>query len=178
MRWNRFAQQAQGPSSSLPLMGEVAAAQYLACRPGLLREENQDPMAWERPRRLLDRAAAFWLTHAWLEHQQTQKGLVLFSPRPSGTALRVFWMGPGEQVGNPWEGPPVLLEQLGFAIDAIQAYGALAVPYVIEDGWLNRSYGAAVVRAHWEHCCYQKAQALEEGLVFCGPSEEAERRRF
>lgn len=178
MHWKPFVQQAQASGSLLPLMDAGAAEHYLQCRAGLLREEQKDSATWQRPRRLLDRSAAFWLTHAWFKAGARTRGLAWLAPQPGQPHLRAFWLGGKDVLGNPWDAPTVLVQRLGFAVDAVEAYGALVVPGVVTDAQLKRLYGLPTVRARWQHHAQEKAQALQAGMLPCVPAPSETRERF
>lgn len=179
MRWHSLAHDVETSGSLLPLAGVTAAEAYLSCRLGLLKAE-QAHERWQRPRRLLDRAAAFWLVHEWLETHGLKKGVVLFGRKARGSSgpVRILWLGKDHCPGDPWEAPPALLERVGFASDALAAFGALVVPQPLTEEHLQQPYGACVVEARRQYLNQERAAALAQLLPPPAALLSGERRRF
>lgn len=115
----------------LPLHSWLQAKAFLHHRPGVLREEalgHEEHV--QRARRLLDRAAVFWITRRALEHRAGTAGLAVFGPRPGDAGARAFRLDSRSLTdwALPWPASDPLFSDIAFGHEALSAYGVLMVP--------------------------------------------------
>ncbi len=175
MHWRHLAEATAETNLLLPLAGAAPARAYLSQRLGLLQAEMEHPEAWARPRRLLDRSAAFWLVDEWLNQRGSKRGMVLLGSQAGTPGVRMFWLKGFEKIGNPWKGPTALANRVAFATDSIDQYGALSIPHPLTEHHLLTMYGAMAVKARQDFLSEERSTWLQSQLP---AAEEHFRERF
>lgn len=159
-----LAQVGNGPMALrlLPLLSAAQAHAFLKQRLPLVAAEarGEYPGRLPRARRLLDRSAAFWLVIEELERRPRPHGVCVLAPSPSTVLPRLFDLNAGFGLGHRWDGEHPLARRVAFCQDALQAFGALVVPFPPQAEAMDQSYGPGTGQAMAAQAAKERGQRL------------------